>query len=211
MSATSPPRHPIFARVWTGLSQRIEAEVGRFREELLAGLSGRVVEIGAGNGLNFAHYPATVTEVIAVEPEPFLRDRALEAAREAPVPVRVLAGVAEALPLEDASVDAAVCCLVLCSVADQRRALAEIERVLVPGGVLRLLEHVRSEGGHARFQRSLDLTRIWPTLAGGCRCSRETLTAVEAAGFTVGERREQIFPPRLSPINPVIIATARRP
>ncbi|HET9075244.1 MAG TPA: class I SAM-dependent methyltransferase [Solirubrobacteraceae bacterium] len=210
MSTAPAPRHPIFARVWTQLSQRIEAEVGRFREELLAGLSGRVVEIGAGNGLNFAHYPNTVTEVIAVEPEPFLRERALEAAASAPVPVRVLDGVAEALPLQDASVDAAVCCLVLCSVADPRRAIAEIERVLVPGGVLRLLEHVRSDGGHARMQRSLDLSRIWPTLAGGCRCSRETLATVESAGFSVTQRREQIFPPRLSPINPVIIATAQR-
>jgi ubiquinone/menaquinone biosynthesis C-methylase UbiE len=96
-----------------------------------------VVELGAGHGLNFPHYPAEVTEVIAVEPEPTLRVQATGAAASAPVPIRVIAGVADRLPLEDQSVNAAVASLVLCSVPDQDQALAELRRVVRRGGELR--------------------------------------------------------------------------
>jgi ubiquinone/menaquinone biosynthesis C-methylase UbiE len=86
------------------------------RQQLLAGLSGRVIEVGAGNGLNFPHYPETVSEVVAVEPEPYLRKRAAEAAAEASVKIEIVDGTADDLPAEDASFDAAVASLVLCSV-----------------------------------------------------------------------------------------------
>ena len=95
------------------------------RDQLLAGLTGRVVEIGAGSGTNFAHYPDTVTGVVAVEPEPYLRTWAEAAAERAPVPVSVVDGTADALPLTPASVDAGVVSLVLCSVPDQAAALKE--------------------------------------------------------------------------------------
>ena len=104
----------------------MEREAGWHRDELLGGLAGRVVEVGAGNGINFAHYPDSVNEVIALEPEAYLRQKARWAARDAPVPVIVRAGVAAALPLKDASVDGAVASLVLCTVPDLPAALAEL-------------------------------------------------------------------------------------
>ena len=92
--------HPLFARMWTLLLSPGAEHAGaaEHRDELLAGLNGRVIEVGAGNGLNFRHYPAAVTEVVALEPEPYLRDRAEQATAEAPVPVTVVAGVADAAP-----------------------------------------------------------------------------------------------------------------
>src|SRR5215216_7320182 len=103
--------HPVFAHVYARVGHLMDAEIGDHRRRLLAGLHGRVLEVGAGNGLNFPHYPATITEVLAVEPEPYLRRLALAAATHAPVPIRVLAGTAEALPVPDGAVDAVVASL----------------------------------------------------------------------------------------------------
>jgi ubiquinone/menaquinone biosynthesis C-methylase UbiE len=152
---------------------------------MLAGLSGRVVEVGAGNGLNFAHYPATVAEVIAVEPEPFLRARAAERAAALPLAARVVDGTAEALPLGDGEADAVVTSLVLCSVDDQAVALAEVRRVLRPGGELRFYEHVVSHRPvKAAFQRAFTAT-LWKRMAGGCHMDRDTGAAIAAAGFEI--------------------------
>jgi ubiquinone/menaquinone biosynthesis C-methylase UbiE len=104
------------------------------RRRALEGLAGVVVELGAGDGGNFPLYPDTVTEVIAVEPEPRFRSQAADVARQAKVPIRVEPGIAEDLPVEDASVDAVLASLVLCTVPDQSAALAEARRVLRPGG-----------------------------------------------------------------------------
>jgi ubiquinone/menaquinone biosynthesis C-methylase UbiE len=145
MNDLSGFQHPRFARMWERMSARSDRRGSAgHRERTLAGLTGRVIEIGAGNGRNFSHYPETVTEVVAVEPEDLLRAMAERAAGTAPVPVRVIAGHADALPYEDASFDAAVVSLVLCSVPDPRRALSELRRILKPGGELRFFEHVRS-------------------------------------------------------------------
>src|SRR3954447_13902469 len=134
MSESTFKPHPLFARLWIKASPKAEDKgAGAHRDDMLAGLEGRVLELGAGNGLNFAHYPATVSEVVAVEPEPYLREKASGRATEAAVPVRVIEGEADRIPLQDASVDAAVASLVLCSVPDQARALAELRRVLKPG------------------------------------------------------------------------------
>jgi ubiquinone/menaquinone biosynthesis C-methylase UbiE len=179
--------HPLFARLYARVLARNEpAEMRARRVELLAGLHGRVVEVGAGSGANFPHYPATVTEVVAVEPERYLREQAIRAAQEAPVPITVVDGVADALPLEDGSCDAAVACLVLCSVPDQRRALAEIARVLrEPAGELRYFEHVLAERPRtARTQRVVDRL-FWPRAFGGCHTARDTPAAIAAAGFEV--------------------------
>jgi len=178
---------------------------------MLEGAAGTVVEVGAGNGLNFAHYPPTVTSVIAVEPEPHLRGLAYAAAREAPVPVEVHAGTAERLPLGDASCDVAVASLVLCSVRDQAEALAEMRRVLRVGGELRFYEHVVSaKPWLARVQRIAQRT-VWPILCGGCHPARDTGTAIAQVGFVI-ERHER-FPfsmSSLQPAVPFIVGIARR-
>jgi ubiquinone/menaquinone biosynthesis C-methylase UbiE len=177
-----PVRHPLFARVYGRVGHLMDAEIGDHRRRLLAGLTGRVLEVGAGNGLNFPHYPATVTDVLAVEPEPYLRRLAVTATRQAPVPIRVVAGTAEALPAPDASVDAVVASLVLCSVTDPMQALAEVRRVLRPGGRLRFYEHVRATDPRlARWQDRLE--RPWGWLVGGCHPNRDTVATVTAAGL----------------------------
>jgi ubiquinone/menaquinone biosynthesis C-methylase UbiE len=206
-------RHPIiFARIYPRLSQAIEPQAGPRRRELLAGLAGSVLEVGAGNGLNFAHYPPTVTEVLAVEPEPFLRELAQAAADRAPVPVKVVEGTADILPVPDASLDAAVASLVLCSVPDQAAALAELYRVVRPGGELRVFEHLRADTpALARAQRAADL--IWPLLFGGCHTGRDTLTAIIAAGFQLTSTQRFRFPDSgpPTPASPHVLATAQRP
>ena len=189
-------RHPLFARLYARMSAKAESRgAAAHRQEMLSGLRGRVVEVGAGNGLNFAHYPSAVEEVVAVEPEPHLRRLAEAAGAAARAPITVLEGDGEALPLEDSSCDAAVCSLVLCSVPDQSKALGEVRRVLRPGGELRFYEHVVANSpGFARAQRLLDRT-IWPRLGGGCHCSRDTLSAIKAAGFEVARVRRFSFKP----------------
>lgn len=208
----SAVHHPIFARMYALISRKMEKKgVAEHRDEMLAGLEGRVVEVGAGNGLNFGHYPATVTEVVAVEPEPYLRSRAEEAARQARVPVTIVDGVAERLPADDGSFDAAVASLVLCSVPDQSRALAEIARVLRRGGELRFYEHVVANDNPrmASVQRWLDDRNIWPRMAGGCHAARDTAAAIEHAGFTIERCRR--FPFAAGPVAvPHIIGVARR-
>jgi SAM-dependent methyltransferase len=212
-AAREKVNHPVFARLYERMSQRVEGlGVAEHRDELLAGLSGRLVEVGAGNGMNFAHYPPTVTEVIAVEPEPFLRARATEAAANVPVTIQVVDGTSTALPVEDASCDAGVASLVLCSVPDQAAALAELRRAIRPGGELRFYEHVIAESRRpARTQRWLDAT-IWPHLSGGCHAARDTLAAIEAAGFTVEDHRRFAFRPvAVTPTAPHVLGRARRP
>lgn len=192
-------RHPIFARLYPRLdAASAKAGGDAHRAELLAGASGRVLEVGAGYGANFPHYPPGVTEVVALEPEPRLRSLAARAAAAAPVPVTVRSGVAEDLDLDDASFDVAVASLVLCSVRDPVRALAELRRVLRPGGELRYYEHVRARTpGMVRFQRYADVA--WPFIAGGCRVSRPTDRWIAGNGFTVRSERRFDFPPTRMP------------
>ncbi|MER5886536.1 methyltransferase domain-containing protein [Streptomyces sp. NPDC001941] len=209
-----PVRHPLFARAYARFSVRAETAAGMagHRERLLSGLSGRVLEIGAGNGLNFPHYPGAVSEVVALEPERVLRRLAAGAARDAEVPVDVVPGAAEALPVKSEAFDAAVACLVLCSVRDLGRSLAELHRVLRPGGELRFFEHVLAPSlGLAFAQRAVDLT-VWPLLFGGCHTSRDTLGAIERAGFEVVSYERLRVPEKgpLLPSSPVITGVARR-
>jgi len=206
--------HPLFARLYIIVAAAAErAGAGAHRDESLAGLAGRVIEVGAGTGLNFGRYPHSVTQVIAIEPEPRLRARASRAARRAPVPVRVIAGLAERLPAATASFDAAVVSLVLCSVADQDRALGELMRVIRPGGELRFYEHVRArEPRLARWQERLDRW-LWPRIAGGCHLARESAAAIADAGFEIERCRRFSFRPcpLAALTSPTIVGCARRP
>ena len=178
-------RHPLFARFYARISTSMDsAGVGELRAGLLAGLTGSVLEVAAGNGLNFQYYPASVTSVLAVEPEPHLRGIAERAAAAAVVPIKVVNGTAEQLPAPDGSVDAVVATLMLCSVRDVGTALAEMRRVLRPGGQLIFMEHVQGDSAVCRqVQRLADTIR--PALCGGCHAGRDPVTAITAAGFSV--------------------------
>jgi ubiquinone/menaquinone biosynthesis C-methylase UbiE len=203
--------NPLFARYFARFGGRNEERGNReHRQEMLAGLSGLVMEVGPGNGLNFPHYPRSVREVVAVEPEPYLRSRAVEAAADAPVPIRVADGTADELPAADGSVDAVVVSGLLCSVADVPAALAEFHRVLRPGGQLRFYEHVRSRDVlFAGFQQAADL--VWPRLMGGCHVHRQTRAAIEQV-FAIETCRGFRFPPDAFywPVAPRILGIARK-
>jgi SAM-dependent methyltransferase len=213
MDSTDAP-HPRFARLYPEAAARADRRgAAGHRRRLLHGLAGRVVEVGAGDGRNFGHYPPTVNAVVAIEPEPTLRARAAEAAREAAVPVTVLPGLADELPFGDGELDAGVASLVLCSVPDQGRALSELRRVLCAGGELRFYEHVipRRRPKRALFALA-DRTGAWPALAAGCHLARDTGAAITAAGFVIEtceriEFRSAALEPRLS----YILGSARRP
>lgn len=181
-----------------------------FRRKLLSGLTGRVIELGAGPGNNFPFYPPTVQHVLAVEPESLLRAECAKNAARAPVEVSVVDGVSGRLPADDGSVDAAVTSLVLCSVPDQQRALAELRRVLRRGGELRFYEHVIAHHPvAATLQRVADAI-FWPRVAGGCHMSRDTGAAFERAGFTLESCERFTFSPG-PPVPPIphILGAAR--
>jgi ubiquinone/menaquinone biosynthesis C-methylase UbiE len=205
---------PLFSRFYAMISPGMEAEgMADLRRELLAPMTGEVVEVGAGNGLNFAHYPPAVTRVIAVEPEPWLRGLATEAARQATASVTVASGTAERLPLPDHSVDGAVLCLVLCSIGERAAALAELRRVLRPGGMLRFLEHtIADTPGLARVQRIADAT-IWPLLTGGCHTATDPAGDIAAAGFALTVTRRLRFPETgpVIPASPHVLGGATAP
>lgn len=209
--STGAVRHPVFARMFDRLSRMMEREAGPYRKEMLTGLAGTVVEVGAGNGINFRHYPPEVERVLAIEPEPYMRAKAQDAAAQARVPVTVQSATAESLPLASGSCDAAVTSLVLCTISDVPGALAELRRVLKPGGELRFLEHVRGEqAGKARVQRTADRSGVWPLIGGGCHCSRDTVGAIEEAGFSVVSRRRVDLGPSWALTNPHMLGVARR-
>jgi SAM-dependent methyltransferase len=204
---------PLFARIQARASATEERKGGaEYRRRLLAGLRGRVIEVGAGSGVNFAYYPSGVVEVVALEPEPNLRARAVAAARQAPVPIRVIAGVAQRLPLVDASMNAGVVAGLLCSLPDPALGLAELARVMRPNGELRFYEHVRAPGaGLAGLQRLLDAT-VWPRVFGGCHPNRDTEATIAHAGFAIQTCDRFLFHPTpLSvPVAPRILGSARR-
>jgi SAM-dependent methyltransferase len=216
-SATTSPsirvRHPIMSRLYVGQAKKADKlGLAERRRQLLSSLSGRVVEIGAGAGTNFAYYPTTVENVVAFEPEPHLRKIAERAAEDAPVPIQVLDAPAEQLPVEDQSLDAAVASLVLCSVADPEKAIAELYRAIRPGGRLLFNEHVRSTSPRvARIQMTADRLG-WPHVSGGCHLGRDTTALMRAAGFEIRslERYNFRIPP-LDPPKPHVVGIAHRP
>jgi len=189
---------PLFSRVLYPRFKKAAIEHGEpeRRRRLLDGIAGRVIEVGAGDGMNFDYYPEAVTDLLAVEPEDTMRQRAAEKARTARFPVQVEAGFADRLPAGDDSFDAAVCSLVLCSVDDQAAALRELRRVLRPAGELRFYEHVR---GHGRALATAQdaITPVWSRLGGGCHPNRKTEAAIERAGFRIETIDRFVFAPNL--------------
>src|SRR3954454_15426670 len=209
MSTSTFKPHPLFARLWIKMAPKGEEKgVADHRQDMLAGLSGRVLELGAGNGLNFPHYPEAVTEVVAVEPEPTLRAAAEEGAPER---VRVGDTVADRLPGEGGGFGTAVVSLVLCSVADQATALAELRRVIRPGGELRFYEHVIPQRQPKRaLVQALDASGLCPKPAAGCHPARDTGAAIVAAGFAIEQcERFGFRGSALEPAIPYILGCAR--
>ncbi|KUI14111.1 phosphatidylethanolamine N-methyltransferase [Mycobacterium sp. GA-1285] len=187
--------NPFFARLWTVMSTNETDAIRKLRRENLAGLSGRVLEVGAGTGTNFEFYPDTVSEVVAVEPERRLAEQAQRAAAVARVPVTVSTDTVEQfVAAGDEPFDAVVCSLVLCSIDDPDTVLQQLLSLMQPGGELRYLEHIASDGGRGRLQRIADAT-VWPRLLGNCHTHRHTEHSIAGAGFEVaGSRREWTMP-----------------
>ena len=178
--------NPRFAKTYLRVAAKAEARgVAAHRDELLADLAGVVCEVGAGSGLNFARYPSTVTRVVAVEPEPTLREQARAVAGSAPVPVEVRDGTADALPVADASCDAVVLSLVMCTVPDPAAALAEVRRILAARRTAPNLR-AREIPQHRVVAVAEDLVApLWARCAGGCHPNRDTVATLAAAGFDV--------------------------
>ncbi|HET8599462.1 MAG TPA: class I SAM-dependent methyltransferase [Segeticoccus sp.] len=209
MTDLSRFQHPRFARRYVRISDRLE-DLGAedLRRELVQGLRGAIADIGCGDGKNFAHYPATVDQVVAVEPDATLRGLAERAAECAPVPVRVVPGHADELPIESHSLDAVVITLVLCSVPDPDTALAEVHRVLRPGGELRFGEHVRAQSWLGGAVQDL-LTPLARRFDGNCHLNRDTVAALRRSELTVTRLRRFSFPfAPLLPGEPMVAGTA---
>jgi SAM-dependent methyltransferase len=209
-AVTQPIDHPFFARVWSVKAAHEAESIRILRRENVAGLSGRVLEVGAGIGTNFAFYPESVQQVIAIEPEPRLAARARNAAATAPVPVDVIGATVEEFGSGE-QFDAVVCSFVLCSVREPAGVLQHLHALLVPGGELRYLEHVASAGARGRWQRFLDRT-VWPRFLGNCHTHRETVRAIHDAGFEMHASRGEWTLPVWSPmpVSEVAMGRARR-
>ncbi len=201
--------HRLFAASYDRMTGPVERGwLGERRGQLLAELTGDVLDVGAGTGAGLPHYRAGA-RVIAAEPDPAMRAQLARKAVGAPVPVEISDAAAESLPYPDASFDAVVFTLVLCTVADPERALAEAGRVLRPTGRLVVLEHVRGEGRLARWQDRL--TPVWRRIAAGCHPNRDTRAAVERAGFTFERVEAFQVPPNWSITSPMLEAVAIPP
>jgi ubiquinone/menaquinone biosynthesis C-methylase UbiE len=189
----------LFAAVYDrGLKGTEEAGLRQMRRELLAQARGRVIEIGAGTGVNLELYSEGLEELVLVEPDPHMsrrmREKLAASAREA----TVAEAPAERLPFADASFDTAVATLVLCTVPDPAAAVAELARVLKPGGRLLFIEHVRSaDPAVARWQDRLE--KPWRFLGDGCHCNRDTVATLEASSLSL-ERVERGSLPKAPPI-----------
>lgn len=198
--------HRVFAACYDLMLASMERNwLGRRRHELLETLTGRILDIGAGTGANLTYY-RDATEVTLAEPDGAMRSRLSAKLGNASVPVRLSDAPAEDLPFPDGSFDVVVSTLVLCTVQNPDRALAEVRRVLAPGGRLVLLEHVRGGERLARWQDRL--TPMWRHVAAGCHLNRDTRAAVERAGFTLTSFEPVQEMPSWVPISSMIQAIA---
>lgn len=173
------------------------------RKDLLSNARGRVLEIGAGTGLNVDSYPEALDRLVLTEPSEPMAKRMKERVAASPLNPEVLIATAEALPFEDASFDTIVSTLVLCTVPDPAATLTELQRLLAPGGQLLLLEHVRSDQpASAKWQDRLETP--WRLYGNGCFCNRDTVSMVESAGFSWDELEHGRVPHAPPIIKPLI-------
>jgi ubiquinone/menaquinone biosynthesis C-methylase UbiE len=205
--------HRIFAALYDRmLSGTEDAGLRDMRTELLAGARGRTLELGAGTGLNLAHYTDAVTELVLTEPDPHMARRLrtrLDDGSPATGRVEVIEAPAERLPFEDQSFDTVVSTLVLCSVESPGGATAEIARVLKPDGRLLYLEHVRSgDPALARWQDRLE--RPWGWLGAGCHPNRDTVAQLEATGLVAEPVQRDRLPKAPPIVRPLVRGEARR-
>lgn len=211
--AVTAPTHSIrdrvFAKGFLSLGPRMDrAWATKHRRETLARADGAVLELGAGYGASFADYPPAVTSLTAIEPNAELRVAAKAAASTLDLPIAVVDAAAEHLPFTDASFDAVVSSLVLCSVTDPATALAEVVRVLKPGGVLLFYEHIRPDP--IFIGRLFDvITPSWRAVAGGCELNRRTVATIEGSGLVVTSiRRVDVGTRAFLPRVPHVIGSA---
>ena len=201
----------VFARFYDrALKATEENGLGAMRGELLAEARGRVIEIGAGTGVNLELYGDGVEDLTLVEPDPHmgaqLRKRLAERHGD-PLPAQLVAAPAEALPFADDPFDTAVATLVLCTIPDAVAAIDEMARVLKPGGKLLFIEHVRAEdASSARWQDRLE--KPWRFLADGCHCNRDTEATLRASSFRVESVDQGVLPKAMPIVRPLIRGTA---
>lgn len=163
-----------------------------WRQLLLQNVSGDVLELGCGTGANLTFYPDTLTRLLLVEPNATMRKQLREKISKGnQASIEILSDKAEHLSLPDASVDAVVCTLVLCSVKDLAKSLAEIHRVLRPQGKLIFIEHVAATNNMKRYKWQRRLAFLWKCIAGGCHITRHTEEAMTQAGFKLIEVQRQ--------------------
>jgi ubiquinone/menaquinone biosynthesis C-methylase UbiE len=185
-----------------------EGGLREMRRELLAGAGGRVVELGAGTGVNLDLYPDEIEDLVAVEPDPHMAKRLRAKLAESPRAASVVEAPAERLPFADSSFDTAVATLVLCTVPDPVSALAELARVLKPGGRLLFVEHVRAEEpGLAHWQDRLE--KPWRFLGDGCHCNRDTVATIEASPLQLEDVERGRMPKAPPIVTPLIRGSAR--
>jgi ubiquinone/menaquinone biosynthesis C-methylase UbiE len=202
----------VWGRVFAGIYDKLmssseEAGLADRRHNLLEQARGRVLEIGAGTGLNLPHYPANVDEIVFTEPEEPMAKRLERKLAAAGRSGQVTRAPAETLPFEDDSFDTVVCTLVLCTVEDPERSLSEIARVLRPGGQLLFLEHIRADDPKlARWQDRL--TGIWRKIGHGCNPNRATPALIERSPLKLEEIEHGEFPKSPPIVRPLVSGRA---
>jgi len=205
--------HRWFAALWD-IQTRLESEKIRgVRRDVVAGATGRVLEIGCGTGTNFRYYGQAAVDVIATDPDPFMLRRATKRAAESDKRIEVQQVSAEILPFRDVSFDSVVSTANMCTIPDQARALLEIWRVLKPGGEYRFLDHVRYRNRFGALWQDA-LTPVWKWVGAGCHPNRDTGRAIEEAGFTFRSLERLTLVPPLPPmiiVRPAIKGVAIRP
>jgi ubiquinone/menaquinone biosynthesis C-methylase UbiE len=201
----------VFAWGYDRFQARMEREFfGEIRRDMLAEATGRVLEIGSGTGANLEHYPRSIEELVCTEPEEPMARRLREKAAGSGLPVSVVETPAERLPFEDASFDTAVAALVLCTVTDPDRAMAEIARVLRPGGRFIFMEHVRAtDPGLARWQDRLH--PLWLRFGHGCHCNRATYETIEGSPLRIEDHRRGVIRKAPPIVRPLLTGVAVRP